>query len=218
MITKSIQRKLTKWAKGVAIATQLTKAELLLAGNYVKAQILDRTARHLDADGKPFAPYSTKTPVYWNPYTGSKDGTQQRRASTRMIKKLGGSGRTGIIRDERGKLLGRRSGNIIRFEHYAAFKQALGRSGVDLIGPRAPHMLQAMTVRVAEDGRSVIVGIYDKPAARAIGHQYGNPRRRLPQRKFLGATVDDREHLLKLLSAQMRGRIRAVTAQLRSSR
>ncbi|WP_394766346.1 hypothetical protein [uncultured Paludibaculum sp.] len=96
----------------------------------------------------------------------------------------------------------------IKFASYAAFKQSLGRSVVDLYGPRAPHMLQALTVRVAEDRKGVILGIYGEAARRARGHQYGNAAKHLPQRRFLGAMPEDRAYAMRLLSAQIRGRMR----------
>lgn len=206
----------TKWFERFKSAVNPQNADLLMIGNYFKTATLERTARGIDVDGRTFASYSTKRAYYWNPYSGNKrqSGTRKKQnaAMNRMIKKLGGSTKTGIIRDPvTGKAVAHRSGTgtSIRFASYDAFKRSLGRSNVDLTGPRAPHMLQALTVRVAEDGKGVILGIYGEAAGRAKGHQNGNPARGLPQRKFLGATPEDRAHALRLLSAQVHGRIRA---------
>lgn len=203
--------KLTRWIEKVQKSYMPTNADLLLVGNFLKDQILDRTERGLDADGRPFAPYSEKHAYYWNPYTG-KDKTNwgaQNRSVNRMVQKLGGRTKTGIIRDGKGKVLGQRSGTgtSIKFSSYGAFKRALGRGNVDLTGPRAPHMLQSLQVRVAPGRSGVILGVYGQAAARAYAHQYGNPSRGLPQRRFIGATPEDRVNALKLLSASIRGRM-----------
>lgn len=213
-----LSKSLTDWVNKVAKATQPTKADMLMVGNYFKAQSLDRTSRGLDADGKPFAPYSEKRPYYWNPYSGDKKQagtwTKQNQSVNRMIKKLGGSSKTGIIRGSTGKAVAQRSGTgtSIKFASYAAFKRTLGRAGVDLMGPRAPHMMQALTVRVADGGKGVVLGVYGEAAGRAKGHQYGVPGK-LPQRKFIGATEEDRAAVMKMLSANIRGRFRAATPQ-----
>lgn len=204
----ALSKSLSNWVSRVGKAAAPLNPDLMLIGNYVKAQILDRTAKGVDSDGRPFVPYNTTRPFYWNTYTGSKSGSwqAQHRSMNRMLTKLG-AGSNGILRDGSGKELGRRggTGTSIRFQSYDAFKRSLGRSNVDLTGPRAPHMLQQLQVRSVPGG--VTVGIYGEAAARAAGHNYGVPGR-LPQRRFLGATTEDRQHLLKLLSAQVRGRIR----------
>jgi hypothetical protein len=207
----ALSKSLSNWVNRVAKAAAPLKPDLMLIGNYVKAQILDRTERGVDADGRPFAPYNTTRPFYWNPYTGKNISSwqAQNRSMNRMLKKLG-AGNNGILRDGKGKELARRggTGTSIRFQSYDAFKRSLGRSNVDLTGPRAPHMLQALQVRAVAGG--VTVGIYGEAAARAAAHNAGVPGR-LPQRRFLGATTEDRQHILKLLSTQVRGRIKKAT-------
>jgi hypothetical protein len=196
-----LSKSLTKWVEGIGKAVNPTHADLLRIGNYFKTQTLERTERGVDADGRAFAPYSEKGPYYYNP--SSRNGgpkPKQAAAAKRLLKKIGGPGSGGKVSQ---------SGTSIKFASYAAFKRSLGRSGVDLTGPRAPHMLQALTVRVAEDGKGVVLGIYGDAAARAHGHQYGVPGK-LPQRKFLGATPEDRKHALTLLSTLLRGRIKDV--------
>lgn len=220
MLSKSPSR----WVESISVAVQPTKADLLLVGNFLKTQVVERTERGVDADGKAFAPYSENGPYYYNPSgrvgsafarvavrkgmgqediaQGIKDirsltAKRQKAAASRLLKKLGGPGSGGVKS---------RTGVSIKFASYGAFKRALGRAGVDLTGPRAPHMMQALTVRAESDG--VVIGIYGEPAGRAQGHQYGNPRRKLPQRKFLGATPEDRREIIKLLHAQVQGRIK----------
>lgn len=206
---------------------QPTKQDMLLVGNYIKTQSLERTARGVDADGHPFTGYSTKGPYYYNPngregssftkvarrqgkseedigivvdFMNSR-GAGQKAAAKRFLNKV----TTKEERKQPGAPQLSRSGRSIKFESYDAFKKTMGRANVDLTGPRAPHMLQGVQVRVSDDGRGVIIGVYGEAGARAKGHQYGIPGR-LPQRKFLGATPADRAYCLKLLSAQVRGR------------
>jgi hypothetical protein len=152
----------------LAKALQPTSADLAWAGNVIKAGIIKRTAAGLDWQGNPFAPYSAKGPYYWYPGGGV-------RGVRRMAKRVGGE----ITR----------SGTGIRFESYAAFKKSLGRAGgVDLMGPRAPHMMQAIVVQVR--GGVAYVGIYDEfAAAKAEGHNNGTSR--LPKREFFQASDDD---------------------------
>jgi len=112
-----------------------------------------------------------------------------------------------------------RNGQGIRFESYADFKASLGRAGVDLTGPRAPHMLQAIEVRANGNGfgtrdvstgsRNPVtefsLGIYGEPAGRATGHNTGvNPRwKRKHKRTFFGANESD----LQAMEADMGARI-----------
>lgn len=85
---------ISKWVERVTKSARPTKGDMMLVGNYFKAQSLDRTSRGIDADGKPFSPYSEKRPYYWNPYSGDKKQggtwTKQNQSMNRMIKKLGG--------------------------------------------------------------------------------------------------------------------------------
>ena len=191
----------TRWKRAV----EITVADATYALERQKTRILDRTARGVDVNGSPFAPYSTKGPYYY--YPNGRVGTsrftdrQNRAAASRLKRKLA----TGTVRTDSGVRL-TRSGKGLRFDSYAAFKGWLGRSAVDLFGPRAPHMLQAMIVRITgapvTEGR---IGIYGAEAERASGHQYGT--RKLPQRKFLGASADDRKSVVADILERIKARL-----------
>jgi hypothetical protein len=177
--------------RNVAKAAKPTAGDLLHAGNLLKTRIIDRTARGIDVNGQSFHPYSTKGPYYFYPFgkTGSKNFTVKQKvsAATRLRAKIGGT-KT-------------RSGMGLKFASYAAFKSALGRSTVDLTGLRAPHMLQAIEVKVNDQTSTIILGIYGEEAERASGHNTGVPGR-LPRRYFFGASPLD----LKVLLADLQGR------------
>jgi hypothetical protein len=189
---------ITRWKEGVKI----TQADATYALERQRTRILDRTARGVDVDGAPFKPYSTKGPYYYYPNgrvgTSKFSDRQNRAAASRLKRKLA---RGSVVSDGGVKLT--RSGKGLRFDSYAAFKRWLGRSVVDLFGPRAPHMLQALVVKIGgapvTEGR---IGIYGDEAARASGHQYGT--RNLPKRRFLGASTED----LKLVVADILNRIK----------
>jgi hypothetical protein len=179
-----------------------TKADVLYALERQKARILDRTARGVDFEERPFAPYSTKGPYYYTPSTAGKgdhaDHTRRVRARDRFAAKLGL--KKPAVR-----------GHAIRFESYAAFKASLGRVGVDLTGVRAPHMLQAIVAKVQEDGRGAFsgtLGIYGDEALRASGHQAGNPSRGLPQRRFFDSSRQDIEDFFEDLDSRRAARSR----------
>lgn len=166
-----------------------TKGEVLFALERQKTRILERTARGVDFENRPFAPYSTKGPYYYTPSSAGKgdhaDHTRRMRSRDRFAKKLGISKPTV-------------KGFAIRFDSYAAFKSALGRAGgVDLTGVSAPHMLQAIIAKVTGDGGSGefsgTLGIYGDEALRASGHNQGNPARGLPQRRFFDSSKQDIE-------------------------
>lgn len=173
-------------------AIKITVGDLALAGQLIRSDIREKTAAGIDVEGLAFAPYSTKGPYYYNPSTGGGKFLQgdkakaQRSAKTlqRALKKVGGGGQLS------------RTGRTIRFDSYAAFKAAFGRTTVDLHGVTPPHMLDAIVVRV--DGHTtnatgsefvagnatVVVGIYGDEAHRASGHNNG--ARFLPRRHFFG--------------------------------
>lgn len=179
----------------------ITEGDRLHAGNLVKSRILDRTARGVDVNNRPFEPYSTKGPFYYYPYghlsvsAKSSLSTKQRADSARRLqRKIGGT------------LTKSRIG--IKFASYAAFKQAIGRSGVDLRGLHGPHMLQAIQIQV--NGETVTVGIYGDEAKRASGHNEGIPHR-LPRRYFFGSNTED--HRVILADLKDRALKRAEAAQ-----
>ena len=166
----------------LSAALKPTNADLLHAGNVLKSRIVERTARGVDWQNRPFAPYSTKGPYYFYPNgaVGRKGSLSSRKGSaSRLQKKIGGT----LTRSRVG----------VKFDSYAAFKAALGRSGVDLTGPRAPHMLQGIVVQ--GQGDTITVAIYGDEASRARGNNEGIPGR-LPQRKFFAASPEDKRVML----------------------
>lgn len=153
-----------------------------------RSRILERTRRGVDLNGSTFAPYSTKGPYYYYP---SRLGSAKSRsaAAARLGRKIGGT----------------RTRLGIKFASYAAFKASLGRNVVDLTGPRAPHMLQAMVVRT-KSGSEGTIGIYGSEADRAEGHNVGVPGR-LPRREFFGWSASDEKDMVddleKIVAAKM---------------
>jgi hypothetical protein len=118
-------------------------------------------------------------------------------------------GQNGTLRFK-GEIVGSiHQGDTIKFSSYAAFKQALGRSGVDLTGPRAPHMLQAIEVRAGGSRAGIndqsggsdapcsefAIGIYSSEKA-AIASGHNNGTQHLPKRKFLGTSAFDLKQLV----------------------
>jgi hypothetical protein len=152
---------------------RIDEADLIYAGERQKTRIIERTLRGRDYLDKPFKPYSEKGPYYY--YPQSKGYKGERQAITKAINyRVGGGTPT-------------KSGLGIKYESYGAFKRALGRTNVDLFGPRAPHMLQAMVVQVQPS--KIVIGIWGDEAARADGHNTGT--RTLPQRRFLDVSPQD---------------------------
>jgi hypothetical protein len=159
----------------------------LYAGNRQKSRILDRTSRGVDVDEQPFAPYNSSRPYYWYP---AKELKNRNSARTRFFKKIEGP-------------TARKTTKGIRFDSYAAFKASMGRLVVDLMGARAPHMLQAFVVKVS--GGLLTIGIYGEEAERASAHNEGT--KNLPRRHFFDASESDKtEMAADILDYTMRTR------------
>lgn len=177
-------------------------ADVLLVMNHQKTRILERTARGVDVNESEFAPYSEKGPYYYYPNGPASFGPQnfnfsikkwhqrRQRSAASFAKKTGGARRRGSVG--------------VKFKSYGDFKRSLGRSVVDLMGPRAPHMLQAIVVRLLGAGEGVI-GIYGPEADRAEGHNVGAGH--LPRREWFGVSDSDEvkmgEELGELTAARM---------------
>jgi hypothetical protein len=202
-----------RYLLSVAEGLEPTKEDLLYAGNALKNRILRRTEAGVDYRGIPFAPYSTKRPYYWYP-DGAKQrasarlgalnpglrGRNERIAKFQALEKTARDAAARMFRNLRLKSVTdgtKRTGIGIKFPNYGAFKAHLGRSTVDLRGPRAPHMLQAITVS-ASIGGMLTLGIYGDAADRAEGHNEGT-RRGLPKRRFFDASEDDIQFMSELL-------------------
>jgi hypothetical protein len=145
-----------------------------------------------------------------------------------VAKKLGitGNSKTISVKGLKGQYV-QKTGKGLKFSSYAALKAAFGRLTVDLRGLVAPHMLQAMVVRVLEfflgsdtntfqplptvsiePATEFTIGVYGTEAERARGHQKGNPRTHLPQRKFLGANDRDKTLMVNDILSRMAARVR----------
>lgn len=154
---------------------RIEETDLLYAAERQKTRILERTMAGKDYMERPFAPYSETGPYYYYPQTSGY--RFERVAVTKGFNfRVGGGNVT-------------RSGLGIRYDSYGAFKRALGRTVVDLMGPRAPHMLQALVAQV-QQGPKIVIGIWGPEAARADAHNEGIPGR-LPQRRFLDVSPTD---------------------------
>ena len=172
------------------------QGDVLYALERVKATILERTARGVDVDGAPFAPYSSKGPYYY--YPGSRTGVTSHKgriaARDRFAKKLG-------VKTER-------KGYGVKFESYGAFKRSLGRGNVDLTGVSAPHMLQALVVKVAKDGKAGqftgSIAIYGSEAIRAGAHNEGAAT--LPRRRWFATNNNDIIQFLEDLETRRKAR------------
>jgi len=171
-----------------------TEADVLAICEWKRARVVSLTGQGRDYLGRPFAPYSTRAPYTWYPHGhGTKSPKQRAAAAKRFAKKLGAGSVTA-------------SGGV-RFESYAAFKRALGRSGVDLTGPSAPHMLQALVSRVVGplEGR---IGIYSADKAE-IAEYHTTGTARMPQRRFLGTAPEDVRIMIGMLVWRAEHRARA---------
>lgn len=179
-----------QFAKDYEKAATVTEADMLYVLNRQKSRILDRTQNGLDINGTPFAPYSRRGPYYYYPggAVGRKMADKSRKgAASRFARKVGG------VRTRVG----------VKFASYADFKASMGRGVVDLTGPRAPHMLQAIVVKATSTGG--VIGIYGSEADRAEGHNIGAGR--LPKREFFGFGAGDEDAANKDLETILSTRI-----------
>jgi len=211
-----------------------TEGDCLYAAQRQRTRIVERTLQGVDVDGAPFEPYSTDGPYYYYPngrVGNSKFTAKQNKAAVkRLLRKLA------PVLETRSEYQGyeglggvpTRSGQGIRFESYADFKASLGRAGVDLVGAKAPHMIQSISVKVngqdfgledtsaglggrRSESTEFVLGIYGEPAGRASGHNTGiNPRwKRTHQRHFFGASAADIEAIKDDLLARVTARLKA---------
>jgi hypothetical protein len=207
----------------IARQVQPTQADVLYGIERQKERILDRTAQGVDVDGAPFVAYSQNGPYYYYPNgrvgRNKFESRQNKQAVNRLIRKIGHvesylselSPRKlrsmGLNPEAGGDTSAKktRSGEGIRFDSYAAFKASLGRAGVDLLGPRAPHMLQAMEIRV--NWPEVELGFYsDDAASKAEGHNEG--ANKLPRRHFFAASAADLTAIENDIGARIDARMR----------
>jgi len=229
-----------------------TQGDLLAVAVIHEGLILGRTTNGLDADGIPFAPYSTQGPIYIKIGTS---GTSAGRASAiqRLARGSDFKPRQKVRKElkkrkdpiERAASRAKRSaestprervskgggtevgqitpGGYLKAESYSWFKHSfLGRADVDLLGPRAPHMLQALMVRFggrvrrsrsvpalgalpSQKPRDVEMGLFGPEAARGHGLHFGAGH--LPPRPWLAFGAGDGPKLLKVARDRIARRI-----------
>jgi hypothetical protein len=122
---------------------RITAGDLITALSAQNKRILERTTkRFVDYTETPFAPYNETRPYYFYPYgksNGKRGGRVLSKADQRRLRK------------DVKKTNAHNSGTGIRFASYAAFKRALGRGGVDLMGPYDPHMINSAQISIGGD-------------------------------------------------------------------
>lgn len=190
--------------------------------------IIQRTQAGRDVNGQPFAPYSTSGPIYIYPNAaGRKDlGRKKRRsASLRFARRIGAG--PGVAATGRGAT---RIG--LKFASYAAYKDSLGRTNVDLMGAKG-KMLQAVKAQVPgggtiEQGKppsavsdrvatQFTIGLWDQALAKiGSAHNTGamtgrNHRVRLPQRYWFGLSGPELQELGGLLNQLIMSRVEAAS-------
>lgn len=192
--------------------TAPTIEDALYVGERQRARILDRTARGVDVNGRAFAPYSTKK-IYVAPNSRLSGKSRakvsekaQQNATKRLFKK--------ISRGENTRASGApyisRTGLSICFPGgYAQYKKWLGRSGVDLRGQNAPHMLQGIQIQATAgasgSAKELRIGIYGPKAKLANAHNQGG---RVPRRRFFGVSASDRRAAANDLKLRITERLR----------
>lgn len=178
----------------LAAGAKPTAEDVLYAVEEHKTAVLERTARGVDFEEKPFDPYSENGPYYLypgGPGRGKLSAAQKARAAKRLAGKTGGE---------------TTAGGGVRFESYGAAKRAFGRGTVDLFGlGGAPHMLQAAVTRL-KGALEGVLGVYGREADRAAGHNEGIPGR-LPRRRWLDASRADVQRFAATLLRRVERRL-----------
>lgn len=151
----------------------LNASTITAIGGFGIQTVRQRVSRHINADDAPALPYSPKGPIYV-PIFGVGEIQRGKRQGQRRIKtNLGG--RFGFNKRDLKRMgvdfTGQRS---IRYENYAEFKKALGKSGerdLQLTG----RMLNAITI-VNQTPTSVSIGFTrQQEAKKAAGNQKRDP-------------------------------------------
>ncbi len=219
--TTSGGKSVTDFIVRVQKAYTPTAGDALHAGAFQVSRLSKRTDSGHDAEGKIFAPYSKNGPYYYNP-NGRVNPAERRQISlksqkTKVTNALKNRGIKGAQKSSTGK--------SIRFENYAAYKRWTGARNVNLRGPSAPGMRDAIQMKAGgrtfypNERRSMFsvtsnrthvselrIGVYGDEAKKATGHQYGNPATKLPKRQFLGATGSDLRSMTDEMMQHMRAR------------
>jgi hypothetical protein len=183
--------------QSLAALKVITVGDLLYVGEGYRSMIREDTFNGVDANGVPFAPYSTRSPFYLYPNgaVGRSPAVKAAKA-TAAKNRFAKTGRIGI-----------RTATGIKYESYAAAKAAHGVGSVNLFGMQQhPHMLDAMVVRAGgseitqsaagfmsggsemdafqanQACNELAIGFYDDTAERAKGNNEGTST--IPKREF----------------------------------
>lgn len=151
--------------------TPPTATALRRLGAAAQDAVLTRVGRHQNADDQPARAYSPRGPIYV-PNTGVQ-GRSKRALGGREV--LSGADRRAIRAAGRGALIGKtRGGKTTRFENYAAYKMALGKSGqrdLELSG----RMLGSVGI-VRQSDKAVVLGFTrEAEHLKAKGNQSRDP-------------------------------------------
>lgn len=212
---------------------EFTEGDLLVLLQEQRSRILERTARGVDYQNIPFASYNDERPFYWypaGPVGRNRSESQLKRdkaAVTRAGRSLGMSFRTKEQRDQNLS----RSGLGLKFRSYRAFKfEYLGRSTVDLYGPRAPHMMQSMVIKAGSLTEQSIeyaaqanvdldqnptpategtLGIYGEAGDRASGINSDDRPKGMPLRRFFAVSTDDEQAMAETTANRIARRMQA---------
>jgi len=188
--------------QSLAALKVITVGDLLYVGEGYRSQIREDTFNGIDANGVPFAPYSTRSPYYLYPNgaVGRSPAVKAAKA-TASANRFAKTGRIGI-----------RTATGIKYESYAAAKAAHGVGGVNLYGMQQhPHMLDAIVVRAGgseisqsagaffsgssemdafqanQECNALALGFYGDEADRAKGNNEGTST--IPARFFFGLSA-----------------------------
>jgi hypothetical protein len=76
------------------------------------------------------------------------------------------------------------------------------------MGPRAPHMLQSILVKIT-DNTKIILGLYGEHAAKGQAHNDG--ANSLPKRRFWGANAAELKQMGADIMARIDARLKQIT-------
>ena len=214
-------------------ALDITEGDFLVLLQEQRSRILERTQRGVDYNNAPFAPYNDTRRYYWYPAgpVGKQRSAHQlkrdKAAVTRAGRSLGMQFRTKADKEQNLT----RSGLGLKFQSYRAFKfEYMGRSTVDLYGPRAPHMLQSMMIKagsMTDEGATFLessgqdptavsspvseatLGIYGDAGTRATGHNSDDRPKGMPLRRFFAVSDEDQRKMVSTLEARIERRLKA---------
>lgn len=193
--------KLSEWVGSVV---QPTMGDLLHVMTQQGQRMLARTAQFVDFQGSAFHPYNETHPYYYYPYGTGESSPSKTAGLARLHRAMGGEKTTA---------------HGIRFKSYGEFKRALGRLGVDLLGPKDPHMLDAFQIRVdgiefvfnsrgtveagalTRPAEVVTLGIYETKGELAAAHKYGQGR--MPVRNFFEISDSDKDFIFSEIESRL---------------